>query len=137
MIIDENFRILNQTKDLILGNICEKVFLIQKINNNYIFIDEFYGDPNCGIIDTDFNKCLIGGEKFVNYDVTTNTKYHVELLYDVYDLRKISKGEYEILIDPWSTSSAIWKYNLITNKLEKKSDFTKYKNLEYTEKIEW
>lgn len=137
MIIDKNFRILSQTNDFILGNIFEKVFLIKKLNDSYVFIDEFYGDPGCGIIDTNYNKCLIGGEKLMRFDIVTSEKNIVKTIQDIYDLRKVSKTEYEILTDPWRANSAIWKYDLITNQIVKISDFTKYQNQEHSEEIKW
>ncbi len=137
MKIYKNFRILDQTNDLVLGNIYEKVFLIKKLKNIEIYIDQFYGDPSCGTINTEFNKCLIGGENLVVFDINTNIKNTIELIRDIFDLRKKTEVEYEILTDPWSSSSAIWEYNIITNQIKKVSNFTKYKNREYSTEIDW
>ena len=44
----ENFIILDETPELLLGNIYETIYLVNKNNNEFTFIDEMYGDPYCG-----------------------------------------------------------------------------------------
>jgi len=47
------------------------------------------------------------------------------------------KNTVEILTDPWSVKSAIWKLDLSTLYLIKIRDFPDYKERQYTETIEW
>ncbi|AQX85173.1 hypothetical protein DSC47_04170 [Elizabethkingia miricola] len=131
----ENFIILDETPELLLGNIYEAIYLVNKNNNEFTFIDEMYGDPYCGIICTDNNYCIIGGHYLFLWVDGESIRF--EDLKDIYDIRKASDNEYEILTDPWSENSSIWIFNVMNKSFIKLRDFDKYRNTEYTNDVIW
>ncbi|QES87356.1 hypothetical protein [Rhizosphaericola mali] len=137
MKIEKNFKILFQTSDFLLGNIYENVFLIKTQSNEEFYIGNFYGEPSFGIIDEVYKKCIVGGEKIINYDIFSTIKSEFELDNFAYDFKYINEAEYEILTDPWNEKSAIWRFHLVSETLFKVSNFTKYQNKEYVERIKW
>src|SRR5882724_8552195 len=57
-----DFNILDETEKLLLGNIFEDVYLIDKRNGVELLHDDFYGDPQCGLISSTNEWAVIGGE---------------------------------------------------------------------------
>ncbi|MCL1668581.1 hypothetical protein M2T82_10955 [Elizabethkingia ursingii] len=131
----KNLIVLDETTELLLVHTYERIYLVKKSNNEFIFIDEMYGDPCCGIISIDNKYCIIGGYELILW---VNGKSIIfEDLKDIYNIRKTSDDEYEILIDPWSENSSIWRFNVISKSLVKLRNFDKYKNEEYTDNVIW
>ncbi|QES88564.1 hypothetical protein [Rhizosphaericola mali] len=137
MKIEKNFKILFQTSDFLLGNIYENVFLIKTQSNEEFYIGNFYGEPSFGIIDEVYKKCIVGGEKIINYYIFSTIKSEFEIDNFAYDIKYINEAEYEILTDPWNEKSAIWRFHLVSETLFKVSNFTKYQDKEYVERIKW
>ena len=88
-----------------------------------------------GIICTDNNYCIIGGHYLFLWVDGESIRF--EDLKDIYDIRKASDNEYEILTDPWSENSSIWIFNVMNKSLIKLRDFDKYRNTEYTNDVIW
>ena len=130
-------KIITETEKLKLGFENEFSFLIAKETNEILFQDEFYGNPNCGIIDAENNWVLIGGIHLTLWKPKKTEKYLSEDFKWIHSLRLKNSEIVEILIDPWNKYSAIWELNIKTYRLTKIKNFTNYLDKEYTESIEW
>lgn len=128
--------VLHQNSELTLWQEHETVFLTDKFNR-ILYEETFYGNACCGLIDSESKWVLIGGEH-----LTVWTKERIHLIKSdefqwINSLRINSKSTVEILTDPWSVKSAIWKLDLSTLHLIKIRDFPDYKDRQYTETVEW
>lgn len=80
---------------------------------------------------------LIGGKHLT---VWTRERTHLiksDEFQWIHSLLSNSKNTVDILTDPWSVKSAIWKLDLSTLHLTKIRDFPDYKDRQYIETIEW
>ncbi|RPD46829.1 hypothetical protein DNI29_11755 [Hymenobacter sediminis] len=129
--------ILDETDVYILGHVFEDAYLIRKRNGEYVFEDDFYGDPRCGCIDPANEWAVIAGE-------------HISLWHAKKGLTKFSSSEHrwaqdlrlkdnliELLIDPWGSQAAIWELNPVTAVIQKRRDFFDYLGKDYAELIDW
>ncbi len=115
----------------------ECVFLFDKDKNKDIWRTELFYEATCGIIDILNEWVVVGGETVF---VWKNNK--IEHLEDnelkwIHDLRQISDNEIEILTDPWSEDSCIWRFNVLTYKKNLLRNFSEYYMKEYTENVIW
>jgi hypothetical protein len=59
---DTQFRKLDESIDLLVGNLFEDAYLLNKRSNEEIYLGSFYGDPSFGLISTDGTWSIVGGE---------------------------------------------------------------------------
>jgi len=124
-----------ETPELKLVHNYEEGFLIFKQEKIAIELGSFYGDPSCGIIDKDNQWVIIGG---TDRSLLWLRGVITELSFKgLHDLRQIDKTIVEILIDPWSEHSAIWRYNITTGEQKKIRDFPDYREQPFTEDVIW
>jgi len=130
-------KILYETDKLKIEFEYELACLIEKSSGEILLEDDFYGDPNCGIIDSENNWAIIAGIHLIFWKPEETKKYLNESFGSVHSLRMKNEKTVEILTDPWSDKPSIWELNIENSELKKTADFTKYKNKEYTEFVEW
>jgi len=132
--LGNNFKTLAETENMVVGYIFETAYIIEKQTNKEIEIDDFYGDPACALISSTEDWCLIGGEKLILWKQKEIIPINLS---DIYEMRQIEKNLVEILTDPWSEKSGIWRIDVKTAKADFVREFNDYKNREYCEKINW
>lgn len=130
-------KILHETEKLKIEFEYELARLTAKSNGEILLEDNFYGDPNCGIIDSENNWAIIAGIHLTFWKPEETKKYQNESFQWIHSLRIKNKNIVEILTDPWSSKSAIWELNIENSELKKIKDFTEYMNKEYSEFVEW
>lgn len=133
--------ILDETDELCLSYLYEDVQLLDKDSNQILFTDNFYGDPSCGLIDTDNRYSIVGGKHltlWTCYDGGSEvTKFETRGFSNIENLRSIDRDTIEVLIDPWSEYGAIWQLTISNKSLSKICSFLEYKNKPYTDDISW
>lgn len=133
--------ILVETDKLCLSRNYEYVTLLDKETNNILFVDDFYGDPTCALIDSDNKYVIVAGKHLTLWTCyqgqTEITKFETEEFCWIEKLRLIDRDNVQILLDPWFQYSAIWQLTISDKSLCKVCNFTKYKNLPYTDSIIW
>jgi len=134
---DKNFRLLYDTNTFILGNVFERVYLINKRSYFENCLGEMYGDPEWGLVSSNNDWAIVGGQSLIlwsepNYIVHIEDK---ELIGSV-RARQVSPFELEMLIDPWADNTAVWLFNTDTLLMRKVTARNKLSS-EYTEEIIW
>lgn len=80
--------VLAESKNFLITNEYEKVFLNSKNNNRKIYIGDFYGDPQAAVISSDERFCVMVGcgliiyyieEPFEEFSYNTSTSQWKEL----------------------------------------------------------
>ena len=130
-------KILFETDKLRIENEFEATFLIDKSTGEILLEDDFYGDPQCGLIDKDNNWAIVAGEHLTIWTPEKWKRIEDEELKSIHDIRLKQENIVEILTDPWSKKSAIWELHIDSLKYRKISDFDKYKSQEYTDNVVW
>ncbi len=130
-------KILYETEKLKIEYEYELARLTEKSSGKILFEDDFYGDPDCGIIDKENNWAIIAGIHLAFWKPDETKKYQNESFEWIHSLRIKDKKTVEILTDPWSSNSSIWELNVENSELTKIKDFKDYRNKEYTDFIEW
>ena len=125
-----------ETDQLKIQHESERVYLIEKRSGRKLLSDYFYGDPLCGLISPNNDWAIIAGEHLTIWK-TDNQIEQNETLKWIHDIRLKSENSIEILTDPWSQESAIWKLDIDTLQLSKIRDFRDYFDCEYTDNIDW
>jgi hypothetical protein len=59
---DPNFKVLDETDALVLGHVFEQVCLLDKTSGQQLLADDFYGDPQCGVISATNDWAVVAGE---------------------------------------------------------------------------
>ncbi|MCP2044982.1 hypothetical protein [Pontibacter sp. HSC-36F09] len=131
----KNSIILDETDQLLLLHKWETVFLIDKRSSSVLLQEEYVSDPTCGIIDKDNKWAVVAGDHLTVWN-EGNTKV-VDELADIHSIRTKNTDTIEVLIDPWSTKSSIWKVNVLTLEKSKIRDFLEYRDKPYTEEVNW
>jgi len=131
--------ILYETEILRLQNEYELTCLIDKKSEKVLCEDDFYGDPTCGLISPNNDWAIMAGEHLTIWkrQGSSSTKISTDLIQWVHDLRLINPDFVDILIDPWSKKSAVWRVNMQTLELIKQRDFPDYRDMEYSENVIW
>lgn len=132
-----NVRPLDETDSYVLFSEHEDVFLFDKDFNAEVWRTQMYGEATCGILGIVNEWAVVGGEQLI---VWANQK--LEIINDpeikwIHEVRRSNDDEFEILIDPWSKNSAIWKFDIKTFSKYKIRDFVDYKDKPYTKDIKW
>jgi hypothetical protein len=133
----EDFKIIEETTKYVLGYLWEHAYLYNKMTNEEIFLCEFYGICDAGVINDEEDWCVVGGDIIAiwsNGKISIIDKYELKW---VNDIRIKNRNTVEILIDPWSNDSAIWELNVEDNTFRKIRNFDKYKERPYTVDVEW
>ena len=130
-------KILYETNKLKIEFEYELARLTEKSNGNVLLEEEFYGEPNCGLIDANNKWAIIAGIHLTFWKPKETKKYQNESFNHIHSLRMKKNNIVEVLTDPWGKEPAIWELNINTSELKKIKDFIKYKNKEYTDFIEW
>lgn len=133
--------VLVETDKLCLSHNYECITLFDKEANNILFVDDFYGDPTCALIDST-NKYVVVARKHLTLwtryqGLTKITEFETKEFCWIERLRLIDRDNVQILLDPWFQYSAIWQLTISDKLLLKICDFTKYRNLSYTDNIIW
>ena len=133
-ILDDNFKILAQTEDMIVGYLFETAYIVEKRTSNEIVLGDFYGEATFALISSKENWCLVGGESLILW--IQGDIFPIEIS-DIYEMRQIDKNIVEILTDPWSEKSGIWQLDVIKRKIDFIREFRDYKDKKYSEKVDW
>jgi hypothetical protein len=136
IINDPHFHKLYETEKFTVGYVYEYAYLIRKKRYEEIYMGGFYGDPACGLIDSNNNWCLVGGNML---SIWTESKGMLEIedeeLSWICKVRQKSAYEVEILIDPLSEKGSVWALNIETLQRHKLRDYKI--NDEYSEQVDW
>jgi hypothetical protein len=95
-------KIIYETEKLKIEHEYELARLTEKLNGKILFEDDFYGDPECGIIDSENNWAIIAGIHLAFWTPTETKKYRNESFEWIHSLRIKDRKTVEILTDPWS-----------------------------------
>ncbi len=115
----------------------ETAFLVYKPLGRVLLEDYFYGDPTCGLIDSDNQWAIVGGEHLAVWTPQKWQRIDDEGLRWIHALRVKNHNTVEILIDPWSECSAIWEIDVQTFEFRMTQDFEMYRDKEYSDRILW
>jgi hypothetical protein len=127
--------LLAESDTLVVFHEWEAAFILFKRTVEEIKIGEFYGDPCCAAIGPDEDWVLIGGDYLMLWK--TGNIAEVEGIRWAHDIRVTGRTTAEILTDPWSEESAVWKIDVAGERAEKLRDFKKYQEEPYTDDVEW
>lgn len=129
-----NFRKLAENKLLKVGGVFEDGLLFNKRSRKVTHLGWFYGDPCCGLVDKNGNWAIIGS-KAVRIWAHDEVK---DLNIDwAFDMRLNTDGLVEILTDPWSPDSSVWRLDPRTFEHEKIRPFQDYIGKAYTDEVRW
>jgi hypothetical protein len=132
-----NRRPLSETDLYVLFQDQEDIFLFDKDHDKEIWRTHMYGNATSGIIDYSNEWAVAGGEKLVLWKNNNLKTIEDKDLEWIHDIRQVGEKEVEILTDPWSEDSAIWRYHVVTEDKTKIRDFQDYYNQEYTDDVRW
>ncbi|WP_076665533.1 hypothetical protein [Pontibacter indicus] len=127
--------ILDETDQLLLLHEWETVFLLEKRDNSVLWKEKYVGDPTCGLIDKDNKWAVVAGDHLTIW--SQGKALNVAGLADIHSIRLEKADTLKVLIDPWSTRSAVWKVNVKTLEKSKIRDFSEYRDKPYTEEVKW
>ena len=137
IILNYYMKILFQTEKLLLISEYEIAKLIDRLNGTVLLEEYFYGDPMCGLISIDNSWAIIAGIHLIIWTSKETKIIEDDNLKWIHSIRYKTDLIVEILIDPWSESSAIWELNTNTFDYIKIKDFDNYKNQMYTDFVVW
>jgi hypothetical protein len=137
MMQEKEYKVLDETEELLLAYIYEDVYLIVKATREKINLGDFYGDPTCGFISKTNNWCIVGGSLLIIWIKEKIINIKDDELYWVYAIRQKTEYKVELLIDPWADNCAIWEFDVLTKEKNKIRDFFDYKDKEYTDNVIW
>ncbi len=128
---------LDEIDSYVLFSEHEDVFLFDKDLNKEVWRTSMYGNVTCGLLGLVNEWAAISGERLLIWVDNKFQEINDPEMIWIHDMRQISDDEIEILTDPWSDNSAVWKLNVRTFVKRKIKKFDKYRNSPYQEKIEW
>ena len=131
------FRVVWETNKYVLGHEYENAYLYNKFSKDTIYLCNFYGDPECGVISDEGDWCVIGGDIIAVWKDGTIHLLDSEQMNNPFKMKIEDKSKVRVLTDPWSTDSAIWEINIEDLSYKKISDFPYYIEKPYKEDIEW
>ncbi|WP_459212045.1 hypothetical protein [Aquimarina rhabdastrellae] len=129
--------VLYETNQLRLEHEFEYTYLINKSNNHILMEDDFYGEPQCCLIDNNNTWAIVAGIHLTLWTPNSTQKYYTDTFKWIHAIRLKNNYTVEILIDPWSSYASIWELCLPTKKLSKISNFKKYQNKIHSDIIHW
>lgn len=128
---------LYETEKLKIEHEWEDTFLIDKSTNQILLEDDFYGDPDCGLIDKNNKWAVIGGSHLTIWTQKSWKRIENKDLKWIHSLKYVNDDVFRILIDPWSEKPAIWEFNLKTFDYNKIRDFNNYNGRLYQDQVIW
>jgi len=140
---DSNFKTLFENTVMTVGHVFETAYCYNKLTKEEFAIFQFDNDPTCALVGKNNDWCLIGGDVLVLRTWVDNTLRILGELKNIYALKIIDDYTIQILTDPWTEQSAIWKLEIDLTRLtrptslSKIKDFKEYVDKEYTEQIVW
>lgn len=125
MILPQNFRILAESQNYILGNVFEYGSIIDRRSGEEIYIGESYGDPEFGLIDKNETWAILLGYDSYLWTPTEILKLSVfeEILKWPFEARQVTNFEVEILSDPWRDDPGVYLFNTQTKAINRVRDF--------------
>ncbi|GAB5526196.1 MAG: hypothetical protein Roseis2KO_40680 [Roseivirga sp.] len=130
-------RLLAETGRYSLLALYEDVYLIEKSTGHELWRTSMFGDPDCGIIAANNQWAVAGGQDLIIwFNQELSILGDVDLQW-IHDLRQTGDKQIEVLIDPWSEKSAIWKFELDNSQKTKIRDFNDYKERPFKEVVTW
>ncbi|SDF60198.1 hypothetical protein [Chitinophaga filiformis] len=131
----DQYRMVAEAEVLALVHQHEKGFLMDKGKKRAYALGWFYGDPTCGIVDSQNQWAIMAGtDQFVLWD---NGEVIPLSFNNAHQMKLDSPNSILILTDPWTEYSAIWSLDVQSRQFEKMKDFPEYREREYTEDIIW
>ena len=134
---DEFWKTLAETDQLVLKACFEDVALLQKPFGKVLWEGNYYGDPDCWLIDQNSKWTMVGGEYLGVWTVNDSRDFKQPEVAWVVDLRQTGPWKAEFLIDPHGEHAAIWEIDLQTFTLKMLRPFPDYKGTEVVEGFEW
>jgi len=128
---------IDETDLYVLFKEFEDVFLFEKDTNKELWRTSFYGEATCGLISLTTDWIVVGGNHMALWENRKLEIINDENLKWIFDIRQVGDYEIEILTDPWSENSAIWKFNILNKSKIKIRNFEEYKKKEYTDNVKW
>lgn len=129
--------ILAESSQLVLVHEYENAYLIEKSTQKVLLYDDFYGNPEVGLIDKNNNWAIVAGEHLTIWTKEKIIIYNNNVIQWIDKIRLKNNETIEILTDPWSDKSTIWELNLTSFNLTKIKDFKKYQGKPFCEDVEW
>lgn len=102
-----NFRKLDETFVMLLGHVDGHAYFINKITNEKFGLYAFEVEPTCGLIGTNNDWALVGGEVLVLKTLFDNSVRMLPLA-SISALKKIGDYSAQIHIDPRSENASAW-----------------------------
>ena len=135
-----DLHVLAETSELLLGHTFEDAVLLRKRTGEYLLEDDFYGDPNGGLISPTNEWAIVVGEHLTIWHLAVGvTRIKDERLSWISALRLVNQTHVELLVDPWGPRAAIWCLHPADCTYTKVRDFPEYRDREYSEEaeLEW
>ena len=132
-----DLKLLDEIDSYVLLSEHEDIFLFDKDLNKEVWRISMYGNATCGLLGLVNEWAVIGGEYLIIWIDNKLQEINDPELMWVHEMRQIGDNEIEILIDPWSKKSAVWKFNLQTFSKTKVRDFKSYCDRPFEEKVNW
>lgn len=133
----KNAHLLAETEHYSMFSLYEDVYLVEKDTGQELWRTSMFGDPDCGIIASGNEWAVAGGQSLIIWFNQKLTVLEDPDLQWIHDIRQTGDKQIEILIDPWSEKSAIWKFELDSSQKTKIRDFDDYKKRPYKEVVAW
>ena len=130
-------KLIDETEKLKLEFEQELAILTEKSTGEILLSEEFYGNPNCGVIDSKNKWVIIAGYHLIFWKKNKSRTYQNESFKWIHSIRIKNENIVKILIDPWSEKSSIWELNTENFELNKIKDFRDYRNKEFTDFVKW
>lgn len=124
-----------ESDSLLIGSLYENGYLFHLAAKEVTYLNWFYGNPTCGIIDPDNKWAAMGGDEEL-------TLWREGAIVDisiknVFDIRYVSHEIVYVLTDPWLEGSAILEVNISTLGTQIVRLFNDYVDKEYTDDVVW
>ena len=105
--------------------------------NKELWRKSISSEATCGLIGLVDDWVLVGGnELYLWRGAELKTVDDKDLIW-IHDIRQTGDFEVEILTDPWADYSAIWKFDILSEKKYKVRNFPDYGEKEYTDDVIW
>lgn len=134
--------ILFETDKLRIEHEFENAYLVEKSSGKELMFDDFYGDPECGLISENNNWAIIAGEHLTIWRANKRRKKQVVRIEDeelrwVCEMRVKNDNIVEILVNPWHNKYMVWELEVEALKFSKIKEFSNDFGAGYTDKIDW
>ena len=128
-------RVLAESGNLIVVHCYEDASIYFKKTKEKFYIGDFYGDPTCALVGPDEDWVLVGGEHLTLWQGGLTAS--IAGIHWICGLRLVDSETVDILTDPWTSDSAVWRMTIPDRRLVKVADFPWYREKPYTDDVEW